>query len=225
MLLDRNGDVRLADFTATEFSSEALAAMRAECPEFDPNSYPPYADFCGTIPYSAPEALSPALGANLKTKDAIHKMDIYSLGVSLYSLFVSGREPYASVKSSVEQMLFATKGAFWEWEERQYLAAMSSSLPQAPKVPHPLERHNTDAGIRSHPSLSLELGPRPRRRRTLKSRKAAPREFLRFLSGDPLPPDIESLLRDMANPNPSLRPTAGEILARLDSVEPEIFEP
>ncbi|KAJ2907572.1 hypothetical protein GGI21_003756, partial [Coemansia aciculifera] len=75
-------------------------------------------------------------------------------------------------------------------------------------------------------SLSLTLGPKPlRRRRTLKSRKAAPREFRTFLSGDPLPANIEALLQSMVSPDPHLRPDAAEILRMLDSIEPDIFEP
>ncbi|KAI8320763.1 hypothetical protein GQ54DRAFT_298438 [Martensiomyces pterosporus] len=215
--------------------------MHATCPEFNPTSYPPYADFSGTIPYSAPEALSPALGTNPITSDALHRMDVYSLGVSLYSLFVSGREPYSTAKSGVEQMLLASKGAFWEWEERQYLASIPSMQPNTPATPPPVEQSST-SGVHSQPpspvstvsvvqgsnlsrSLSLGLGPRPRRRRTLRSRKTAPREFRKFLSGDPLPPNVEALLRDMVSPDPHLRPDATEILKRLDSMEPEIFEP
>ncbi|KAJ2902933.1 hypothetical protein GGI21_004495, partial [Coemansia aciculifera] len=140
MLLDRNGDIRLADFTAAQFSAQALATARETCPEFDPASFPAYTDFSGTIPYSAPETLAASSTGNnaLQSADDLHKADIYSLGVSLYTLFVSGREPYATVKSSVEQMLLAAKGAFWEWEERYSLASLpnrSSPGSTAPASP------------------------------------------------------------------------------------------
>ncbi|KAJ2411620.1 hypothetical protein GGI10_004159 [Coemansia sp. RSA 2530] len=154
-------------------------------------------------------------------------------------MFVSGREPYATVKSSVEQMLLAAKGAFWEWEERHSLASLpnrspGNTAPTSPlggpsgrctQPPSPVSGAAAlDHGLSR--SLSLTLGPKPlRRRRTLKSRKAAPREFRTFLSGDPLPANIESLLQSMVSADPHLRPDATEILRMLDSIEPDIFEP
>ncbi|KAJ2743258.1 hypothetical protein GGI20_003886 [Coemansia sp. BCRC 34301] len=240
MLLDCNGDIRLADFTAAQFSAQALAVSQEACPEFDPMTFPAYTDFSGTIPYSAPEMLASPAGNNAAlSADKLHKADIYSLGVSLYTLFVSGREPYATVKSSVEQMLLAAKGAFWEWEERYSLASLSNRSPgdttpaspldgpsgRCTQPPSPVSAAATlDHGLSR--SLSLTLGPKPlRRRRTLKSRKAAPREFRTFLSGDPLPTNIEALLQSMVSPDPHLRPDATEILRMLDSIEPDIFEP
>ncbi|KAJ2458161.1 hypothetical protein GGF42_002246 [Coemansia sp. RSA 2424] len=240
MLLDRNGDIRLADFTAAQFSAQALATAQEACPAFDPASFPAYTDFSGTIPYSAPETLASPAGNNAAlSADDLHKADIYSLGVSLYTLFVSGREPYATVKSSVEQMLLAAKGAFWEWEERYSLASLPSRSPGNTAPASPLDGPSgrctqppspvsataaLDHGLSR--SLSLTLGPKPlRRRRTLKSRKAAPREFRTFLSGDPLPANIEALLQSMVSPDPHLRPDATEILRMLDSIEPDIFEP
>ncbi|KAJ2487085.1 hypothetical protein IWW37_005380 [Coemansia sp. RSA 2050] len=241
MLLDLNGDIRLADFTAAQFSAQALATAQETCPKFDPASFPAYTDFSGTIPYSAPETLASPAANNAKalSADELHKADIYSLGVSLYTMFVSGREPYATVKSSVEQMLLATKGAFWGWEERHSLASLpnrspGNTVPTSPldgpsgrctQPPSPVSGAATlDHGLSR--SLSLTLGPKPlRRRRTLKSRKAAPREFRTFLSGDPLPANIESLLQSMVSADPHLRPDATEILRMLDSIEPDIFEP
>ncbi|KAJ2002339.1 hypothetical protein GGI04_003383 [Coemansia thaxteri] len=240
MLLDRSGDIRLADFTAAQFSPQALAAIKETCAELDPASYPAYTDFSGTIPYSAPEMLTPAASKAPGATDP-HKADIYSLGVSLYTLFVSGQEPYATVKSSVEQMLLAAKGAFWEWEERHCLASLPHRLPcsTAPTTPldGPTRRSTqppspvTAAATLAHAglsrSLSLTLGgpSRPlRRRRTLKSRTAAPREFRTFLSGDPLPPNVEALLQSMVSPDPRLRPDAAEILRMLDSMEADVFE-
>ncbi|KAJ1889026.1 hypothetical protein LPJ66_008261, partial [Kickxella alabastrina] len=95
LLIDRSGNVRLADFTATEFSPEAIAQMQRACPEFCPEALPAYTDFSGTIPYSAPEALQFTPGAR-SDAGALHKMDIFSAGVTLYTLFVSGLEPYAA---------------------------------------------------------------------------------------------------------------------------------
>ncbi|KAJ2055651.1 hypothetical protein GGH13_007775 [Coemansia sp. S155-1] len=242
MLLDRNGDIRLADFTAAQFSAQALATAQETCPEFDPASFPAYTDFSGTIPYSAPETLVASPTGNnaaALSADDLHKADVYSLGVSLYTMFVSGREPYATVKSSVEQMLLAAKGAFWEWEERHSISSLpnrspGNTAPASPldgpsgrctQPPSPVSATATlDHGLSR--SLSLTLGPKPlRRRRTLKSRKATPREFRTFLSGDPLPPNIEALLQSMVSPDPHLRPDATEILRMLDSIEPDIFEP
>ncbi|KAJ2607817.1 hypothetical protein H4S08_004685 [Coemansia sp. RSA 1365] len=235
MLISCDGRIRLADFTAASFSGQALEAMHLACSEFEPMSYPPYTDFSGTIPYSAPEALASEVPGKLHTNDELHKMDIYSLGVALYSMFVSGREPYAAVKSAVEQMLLASKGAFWEWEERHYLATLQSAAETAPSTPvdvHPTAgyidvRSPPSPSQHSHPlARSLSLGPKPlTRRRTLKSRKAAPREFRRFLSGDLLPVKVEVLLRDMVNPDPLQRPDAAEILRILDNIEADIFEP
>ncbi|KAJ1943466.1 hypothetical protein EC988_006226, partial [Linderina pennispora] len=199
ILLDRAGAVRLADFTAAEFSPAAVAAMRVTCEAFNPNSYPPYVDFSGTVPYSAPEALSPGLE---RTAQELHKIDVFSLGVTLYALFVSGRDPFASVKSGLEQMLLAGRGAFWEWEERQALAA----TPSAPQ--------EASGGL----ARSLSLGRRLRRRQ-------ASQEFRTFLSGEPLPAGVEALLRAMTSPNPDQRPDASAILQALDEMELEIFEP
>ncbi|KAJ1667229.1 hypothetical protein EV178_001479 [Coemansia sp. RSA 1646] len=255
ILLDRNGDICLADFTAAKFSPAALASMRDACPEFAPLDYPPYTDFSGTIPYCAPESLASSL-QTAQSADELHKMDVYSLGVTLYTLFVSGREPYATVKSSVEQMLLASKGAFWGWEERHYLTTMPTTAPPATTAaafaglddhPSPLDapaaRHLGTSTLPSSPvsaaatvgppwqflSRSLSTGPgsaKPLvRRRTLRSHKTTPREFRRFLSGDPLPANIEALLCSMVNPDPSKRPDASEILRVLDTIEPDIFEP
>ncbi|KAJ2310376.1 hypothetical protein H4S02_004197 [Coemansia sp. RSA 2611] len=230
LLLTADGHVRLADFTAARFSAQALEAMRLASPGFDPRAYPPYADFSGTVPYSAPEALTPA-------SSSLHKADVFALGVTLYVLFVSGREPFATVKSAVEQMLLVSKGAFWEWEERHSIATLQSAAdPHCTHTlppPTPVDSHGTltlpppSPVEPPHPlSRSLSLGPKPlARRRTLKSRKAAPREFRRFLSGDLLPVSVEALLRDMVNPDPDLRPDAAEILRVLDSIEAQVFEP
>ncbi|KAJ2161767.1 hypothetical protein GGF46_001186 [Coemansia sp. RSA 552] len=238
MLLTRDGQIRLADFTAASFSAQAIEAMQQQCPGFDPLAYPPYMDFSGTIPYSAPEALAPGAYSKQHGNDELHKMDIYALGVSLYTMFVGGREPYATVKSAVEQMLLASKGAFWEWEERHYLATLQSAAETAPSTPVDVRTAFIDVGYAhtpppsspiepKHPlSRSLSLGPKPlTRRRTLKSRKAAPREFRRFLSGDLLPVNIESLLCSMVNPDPLKRPDAAEVLRVLDTIESDIFEP
>ncbi|KAJ1815495.1 hypothetical protein LPJ75_002348 [Coemansia sp. RSA 2598] len=230
MLIDHNGDVRLADFTAAEFSADALAEMRRACPELDPPSLPAYTDFSGTIPYSAPEALKVLMPVGcLRSGADLHKMDVYSAGVTLYTLFVSGVEPYAAVKSSVEQMHLASRGAFWEWEDRHYLTTLpnrSETAPPSPvdaATPEPLNEASVVPGLLR--SLSLTLGSKPLgRRRTLRSRKAAPREYKRFLSGDMLPASVEALLRDMVSPDPVLRPDAAAILQRLDSMESEIFE-
>ncbi|KAJ2843226.1 hypothetical protein IWW36_005635 [Coemansia brasiliensis] len=166
--------------------------------------------------------------AKVRSAEELHKMDIYSLGVTLYTLFVSGREPYATVKSAVEQMLLASKGAFWEWEERHYIATLQSAAETAPATPIDMQPCLQSNSAESPPSLSRSrsLGPRPvARRRTLKARKAAPREFRRFLSGDILPVAVESLLRDMVDPDPGKRPDAADILRVLDSIESDIFEP
>ncbi|KAJ2353544.1 hypothetical protein IWW50_003897 [Coemansia erecta] len=235
VLLTSDGHVRLADFTAAKFSAHALEAMQLASPGFDPRSYPAYTDFSGTIPYCAPEALAPGASSKQHSNDEQHKMDIYALGVTLYALFVSGRSPYATVKSAVEQMLLASKGAFWEWEERHSIATLQSAAETAPSTPiESMQPANMlNATMPPSPvepvcllSRSVSLGPKPLvRRRTLKSRKAAPREFRRFLSGDLLPVNIEALLHDMVDPDPSKRPDAADILRVLDSVESEIFEP
>ncbi|KAJ2554485.1 hypothetical protein EV175_002567 [Coemansia sp. RSA 1933] len=262
ILLDRNGDICLADFTAAKFSSAALASMGDACPEFVPSNYPPYTDFSGTIPYCAPESLAPASQNATLSAEELHKMDVYSLGVTLYTLFVGGREPYATVKSSVEQMLLASKGAFWGWEERHYLTTMAPSTAppamtttafvasedshpaQATPLDAPSARYLGTSTLPSSPvsavaavgglpsrslSRSLSTGPgsaKPLgRRRTLRSHKTTPREFRRFLSGDPLPANIEVLLCSMVNPDPGKRPDAPEILRILDTIEPDIFEP
>ncbi|KAJ2263451.1 hypothetical protein EV176_006360 [Coemansia sp. RSA 451] len=221
ILLTSQGHVRLADFTATKFAAPALDTLKQTTASFDPDSYPAYTDFSGTIPYSAPEALG---ASKAWTNDELHKMDIYGLGVTLYTLFVSGREPYATVKSAVEQMLHAARGAFWEWEERHSIATLQETTPvagvHATVPPSPVE---PASGLARSVSLSRHepLG----RRRTLKSRKAAPREFRRFLSGDLLPVNVEALLRDMVDPDPIKRPDAADILRVLDSIESDIFEP
>ncbi|KAJ2399736.1 hypothetical protein GGI23_002473 [Coemansia sp. RSA 2559] len=259
ILLDRNGDICLADFTAAKFSPAALASMRSACPEFAPLDYPPYTDFSGTVPYCAPESLAASLQTTAQSAEELHKMDVYSLGVTLYTLFVSGREPYATVKSSVEQMLLASKGAFWGWEERHYLTTMPpTTAPPAIATAVSEDRHPAQASPLDAPSTtylgtltlpsspvsaaagvggptwrtlsrSLSTGPgsaKPLgRRRTLRSHKSTPREFRRFLSGDPLPANIEALLCSMVNPDPSKRPDASEILRVLDTIEPDIFEP
>ncbi|KAJ2780934.1 hypothetical protein H4R18_003181 [Coemansia javaensis] len=252
MLLGHDGCIRLADFTAARFSGQALAAVQLASPGFEPQQYPPYMDFGGTVPYSAPEAL--ANPAKPRSNDELHRMDVYSLGVTLYTLFVGGHEPYATVKSAVEQMLLASRGAFWSWEERHYLAALQSAAETAPSTPvdarpaagasaaaaaaasatatatataagHVAGPPSPPAGPPLQLARSVSSGPRPlARRRTLKSRKAEPREFRRFLSGEPLPPAVEDLLRAMVSPDPLQRPDAADILAALDRIEADIFE-
>ncbi|KAJ1726413.1 hypothetical protein LPJ61_005202 [Coemansia biformis] len=243
ILLGHDGCLRLADFTATKFSDQALQAVQLASPGFEPHQFPPYVDFSGTIPYSAPEALAPSNPAKPHTNDDLHKMDIYSLGVTLYTLFVTGREPYAAVKSAVEQMLLSSKGAFWAWEERHYLSTLQCAAETAPSTPvdaRPAAAAATTSLLAPGPpspaaeppyhhqlSRSASLGgpAPPARRRTLKTRKAAPKEFRRFLSGDLLPPNIEALLRAMVSPDPHHRPDAADILRTLDAVEADIFEP
>ncbi|KAJ2782006.1 hypothetical protein GGI15_003054 [Coemansia interrupta] len=225
MLIDSCGNIRLADFTAMEFSAEALSDMKHVCPALDPASFPAYTDFSGTIPYSAPEALAFNSAGGMRSPTDLHKMDIYSAGVSLYTLFVSGAEPYAAVKSSVEQMLLASRGAFWEWEERHYLTTLPNRADTAP--PSPVETPDTvgkqlAAGL----ARSLSLGPKPLgRRRTLRNRDKTPREYKRFLSGELLPTKVEDLLREMTHADPKQRPDATQVLQRLDSMELDVFEP
>ncbi|KAJ2720743.1 hypothetical protein GGI07_004424 [Coemansia sp. Benny D115] len=217
MLIDDNCDIRLADFTATEFSADALVSAQAVCPSFRPLDFPAYTDFSATIPYSSPEALA-ALTLT-KPRTSLNKMDVYSAGVTLYTLFVSGVEPFAAVKSSVEQMLLASRGAFWEWEDRQYLVELPNRAETAPSSPTELVPQSGGGPMGLARTMSLS------RRRTLKSRAKAPREYKRFLSGEPLSKDVEALLADMTNPDPAMRPDAAEILHRLNTMEPDMFEP
>lgn len=73
----------------------------------------------GTTVYNAPELVraSPhAFG---------FPVDVYAFGVTL-NVFLTGREPYYNCRSPVEQMLWVSRGAYWEWETRRKLSEIGA---------------------------------------------------------------------------------------------------
>ncbi|KAJ1912372.1 hypothetical protein H4219_005632 [Mycoemilia scoparia] len=130
LLLSDSWDIRLADMSAAKFDPDCLRWLRNTY-DFDPTTFICYTDHVGTIPHSAPEMLSttsilaPQPDNNDQWEENFDPVvfaasDVFSLGVSLYILFISAREPYQSIRNGVELMLRAKSGAFWTWEQQNY---------------------------------------------------------------------------------------------------------
>jgi serine/threonine protein kinase len=77
----------------------------------------------GTLPYSPPELLA------TPPHPYSHPVDIFSLGVTLYVIGITGEEPFRMIRSPVELLVWVRKGGFWEWEERLRQFMTSTRTP------------------------------------------------------------------------------------------------
>jgi len=74
----------------------------------------------GTTVYNAPELVRPS------PYPFGFAADVYAFGVTL-NVLLTGHEPYFNCRSSVEQMLWVSKGAYWEWETRRRLSEIGNT--------------------------------------------------------------------------------------------------
>ncbi|OMJ09711.1 SNF-related serine/threonine-protein kinase [Smittium culicis] len=115
ILVSSNLNAYLCDFSSS-ICSKDLCSYFENLYGFQISDFLAYADLAGTIAYSAPETLSSGFNPFSQTPGNIGISDIFSLGVTLFCLFITGRNPYFNVKSNLELMILAKKGTFYSWE-------------------------------------------------------------------------------------------------------------
>lgn len=76
----------------------------------------------GTTVYNAPELVQAS------PQPFGFPADVYAFGVTL-NVLLTGHEPFFNCRSPVEQMLWASRGGYWEWETRRKLAACGNDSP------------------------------------------------------------------------------------------------
>lgn len=97
VLLTAALDIKLSDFGTAMFIKDSRPSMDGLGR--------------GTGPYSAPELL------NLRSTFG-SSSDVFSLGVTLYVMGISGRDPFAGVRTA-QMIALLRDGSFWKWEEAQ----------------------------------------------------------------------------------------------------------
>ncbi|PVV03942.1 hypothetical protein BB560_001572 [Smittium megazygosporum] len=133
-----NQNVYLCDFSAVQCSESILAEIESIY-NISLKDFYTYGDLGATVTYSAPELLSskfdPFTGFNQDTNalnstllSSFGSSDIYSLGISFYVLFFSGRDPFYSVKNNIQLTILVKNGKFWEWEQNHPTKNLEHSL-------------------------------------------------------------------------------------------------
>ncbi|KAJ3018541.1 hypothetical protein HKX48_002820 [Thoreauomyces humboldtii] len=172
ILLSEYLDVRLADFGNACFTLH-MGLVR------------------GTAPYSAPELFTPALPYSFP-------VDIYSLGVTLYTL-ITGVEPFSLARTTTQLYMGVRRGFFAsglqlgvsaEGIVAQALAAAAGAAATSPTSP--LSARGPITG-------------------------SVPR--VRFLNGDTVDLRICEIVQRCLDPDPSKRFSAAELVAELDKLE------
>ncbi|OMJ25247.1 putative serine/threonine-protein kinase KCC4 [Smittium culicis] len=115
ILVSSNLNAYICDFSSS-ICSKDLCSYFKDLYGFQISDFLAYGDIAGTIVYSAPETLSSGFNPFNQTSGNIGTSDIFSLGVTLFCLFITGRNPYFDVKSNLELMILAKKGTFYSWE-------------------------------------------------------------------------------------------------------------
>ncbi|OMH83407.1 Sperm motility kinase Y [Zancudomyces culisetae] len=129
MVTDNHG-IRIGDFSTVVYSGDLLEQIE-KVYGFSPKKLLAYGDMPGTIPYSAPELFGREYNVktlskvrlSTKSDDGTNKLvrtfgnsDLFSAGVTLFCLFISGKEPYHLIRNNVELLILAKKGKFLDWE-------------------------------------------------------------------------------------------------------------
>ncbi|OLY78217.1 Serine/threonine-protein kinase PLK4 [Smittium mucronatum] len=159
ILIDSKLNAFLCDFSAATCSPFLIDLFQKQH-GFKISDFLAYGDMAGTIVYSSPEVLTD--GFNPFNQDGsldpskTGKSDLFSLGVTLFCLFISGRPPYFSVRSNMELMLLAKKGSFYSWElgKPSMVLRRSSTITELnspSKSPQPNDSfHPTGSITRNH---------------------------------------------------------------------------
>ncbi|KAI8868350.1 kinase-like protein [Ramicandelaber brevisporus] len=127
VLVARDGTLRLSDLSSA--TATAPAGATATAAAASDGSAPYRSPAVGTAAYSAPELLQ------LPPRPATPAADIYSLGVTFYVVGCTARDPFHGVKSTVERMVLAMRGMFWEWESANPTTPIARRRGLAPKTP------------------------------------------------------------------------------------------
>ncbi|KAJ1983826.1 hypothetical protein H4R33_004613, partial [Dimargaris cristalligena] len=143
VLLTDHLDIRLADLgsawkpSAEDHNTPASAATPGTPNNNQAARAAPFSQL-GTVMYTAPELLNPAPPRPISASDTpspprrraplpaphivrsgqpkIMASDIFSAGILLFITGITGQDPYVWAKSTMELMLTAMKGAFWDME-------------------------------------------------------------------------------------------------------------
>ncbi|TPX60541.1 hypothetical protein PhCBS80983_g01749 [Powellomyces hirtus] len=181
--------------TASSVSSQRTASpIIPGSPSF-PDSQTLHAGLArGTAPYSAPELFTPQLPYSFP-------IDIYSLGVTLYTV-LTAIEPFSLARTNTQLYMGARRG-FFESGLQAGVGPEGILYPPAATSP-------------TSPS-SFATQQRPQDPYSVPIAKGFPR--IRFLNGDPVENRICEILHGCLNRDPAIRYSATQLVRELDQLE------
>ncbi|KAJ3122244.1 hypothetical protein HK098_002983 [Nowakowskiella sp. JEL0407] len=162
----------------------------------------------GTQAYTAPELL----GAGSNSGEYSFPVDIYSVGVSLYTL-LSGVEPFSRARSAVHMMLGISKG-FFESGMQAGMGILGPDLDDyKTKAEEAAEVQGQMLSESSYSGPQVNQPPRP----TTPNLSAS--GVLKYLNGEAVDRETVSLLKRMLSKDPAARPTAAELYNLIVEME------
>merc|ERR1712072_198024 len=113
-----HGDVKTQNLMLTADMDSRLSDFGSSLP-INPDNPPTEGLGLGTVAYNAPELVAkPGKPFGLEA-------DVFSVGIVLH-VMITGREPYQSCRTTVEQMLHVARGGYWSWAAREIWEHQSS---------------------------------------------------------------------------------------------------
>ncbi|KAJ1558216.1 hypothetical protein HK096_002907 [Nowakowskiella sp. JEL0078] len=180
----------------------------------------------GTEAYTAPE-----LFATSSNSEYSFPVDMYSVGVTLYTL-ITGIEPFSRAKSSVHMMLGISKGFFEsglqagvgtagpDLDDYKTIAEEARTANSELKPLAEIENSSSQSELLSTSQSSFSSTPHFLLRPPTPSFQAIT-NVLKHLNGEPVDKETVSLLKRLLAKDPSNRLTASELVDILDEMETE----